>query len=299
MDWCSSSSIWTEPELIGSLSFPLVRHCCCHVQTQQEQSRVEVRLGRDAKGCWRPGAWRMEPWPHRGEHTRTTGPLHLKQKQIGSRQSRRFASAFPVRVKATNLPSVFVNSVCLLAMLCYVTTQMFAASWVSSFSLHCCSPVQRLGLRGGLLSGGGPSGPQRGARHWRVLLRLRLPGWEQLQPSPARFPPSQRLPLWRRRPRYQDRFCQSGPVCHLKVDLDDVTRVIRMTERVATFQSLTGFGTATVDRQRRYWAARTEKWTSTPITAVAQQRSGAPESWLKGSTSGRLRWRLRCTEPTW
>lgn len=72
--------------------------------------------------------------------------------------------------------------------------------WFSHLHFH--HPVQWLRLWGRLLSGDGPSGPQCGARHWRVLLQLWLPGWRQLQPSPARLSPGQRLPLWRGRPRW-------------------------------------------------------------------------------------------------
>lgn len=88
----------------------------------------------------------------------------------------------------------------------FSTSSIFAvcAVYVTSdirFShLHFHHPVQWLRLWGRLLSGDGPSGPQCSAGHWRVLLQLRLPGWQQLQPSPARLSPGQRLPLWRRWP---------------------------------------------------------------------------------------------------
>ena len=61
----------------------------------------------------------------------------------------------------------------------------------------CCLQVQRLGLGGGAPGGGGRGpGAQRGARHRGVVLRLRLPGGERLQPPSERLPPGKGLPLW-------------------------------------------------------------------------------------------------------
>lgn len=64
------------------------------------------------------------------------------------------------------------------------------------------SVVQWFRLGGRLFDSDRASGAQRSSCHWRVVLWLWFASREQLQPSSARLSPSQRLPLWRGRPRY-------------------------------------------------------------------------------------------------
>lgn len=135
----------------------------CHVKEKQKQSCVAISLGWYKAGCWCSGA-RFGLWKWRLELWSRRGKEEMTEEN--------------------NFVSVWYQNVTLLLS-----------------ALTVPSPVQRFWLWGRLLTGGGPSCSQCCACHWRVLLWLWFPGWDQLQPSPARFSPSQRLSLWRGWPR--------------------------------------------------------------------------------------------------
>lgn len=136
-----------------------------------------------------------------------------------------------------------------------------------------------------------------------VILRLCLGNGIQLRPTSAQLCSAERLPLRRGWPGYaclHIGFVQPANY-HVHYPCSSKMQIWLWIWSVVlcVWQNLTGCGTRAAGQQPRCWAVRTGRWTSTPITAVAQQPSGAPRNSRKDNTSGKSKWPHRSMAQTW